>query len=346
MPKCSHLGFVILLLITSCRLDEVENRDAIHIDQVVFSVEEQSSEERTWKGASFDELFSVPFGPEVQLYYPGRMAVDKHGNLYVADLSTFQTFQFDSTGKHVRLYGVGIGDGPGEMVQLTNIGVGGDSIVYMFDHFARKILYFGMDDAKFIGSRLMGATPMMHQITDEGREYTLFFESDSLFESRKGMDVTHFGQLTEEDRGSGSSLSIGALATHKEDMVYAPVYFPVLVRYDSEGTVVFSRTTMSYTHGFKGPKYEQVNMGFGEVYQISGEVYHSGISVSEGKIFVYLTLQEPDGGQAMDVYDVETGDYEFSFWLPRHPFPQTIVGGNRLYQLHDSTVIISTVHIQ
>lgn len=346
MFKCSYFGLVVLLLTASCRIDEVENRESIHIDQVVFSVEEQSSEERTWRDASFDRLFSVPIDPEVQLYNPGRMAVDKNGNLYVADLSTLQTFRFDSTGKHVRLYGVGIGDGPGEMGELTNIGVGRDSIVYMFDHIARKILYFGMDDAKFIGSRLMDAAPMMHQITDEGREYTLLFGSDSLFESRKGMDVTNFGQLTEYKRGSPSSLRLGALATHKEDMVYAPVYFPVLIRYDSEGTVVFSRTTMSYTYGFKAPKYERRNMGFGEFFQISGDAYHSGISVSEGRIFVYLALKKPEEGQAMDVYDAETGDYEFSFWLPRHPFPQTIISGNRVYQLQDSSVIVSTVQIQ
>jgi len=324
----------------------VDSRESIDVDQVVFSVDKQSSEERAWRVASFDELFSVPIDPEVQLYNPGRMAVDKHGNLYVADLLTPQIFRFDTTGKYVQLYGEGIGDGPGEMGQLTNIGVGSDSIVYMFDHTARKILYFAMNDAKFIGSRLMDATPVMHQITDEGREYTLLLGSDSLFESRKEMDVTHFGQLTENDRGHTDGLSIGSIATHKDDLIYAPVYFPVLVRYDSEGAVAFSRTTMSYSDGFKEPKYEQFNMGFGEAYYISGDLIHSGISVSEGKIFIYLTLSGPGEGQAMDVYDAETGDYEFTFRLPEHPFPQTTISGNRVYQMSDSTVIVSAVHIE
>ena len=100
----------------------------------------------------------------------------------------------------------------------------------------------------------------------------------------------------------------GMLTTHRERLMYAPTYFPVIVQYKPDGSIAYARATPDWGH-VDPPKWEVANLRGMRASRIKGQRLHSDLSVYGGRLFVQANL---NSGWALDVYDVPTGDYEYS----------------------------------
>jgi DNA-binding beta-propeller fold protein YncE len=67
-----------------------------------------------------------------QFYFPAYLAVDKDGQVYVADTMNFRIQVFDPEGRFVRKYGQN-GDGPGSFSRIKGITFDGFDNLYVVD---------------------------------------------------------------------------------------------------------------------------------------------------------------------------------------------------------------------
>ena len=231
--------------------------------------------------------------------------------------------------------GAGIGAGPGELSSILDMGVLGDSLVYIVDNAARKISYYG-PAGDFVKSDFLEWLPVRYRVTPGGRSYMFLSQMDHLFETRLGEDVTRFGAVPDNPYGFGSGMALGMLTTAGERLVYVPAYFPIIVQYDPDGSVRYVRGTPDWGR-VDEPKWEQRMLGGMAAYRIVGEPIQGDANEYGGKLFVH-TLVDSTG--AIDVYQASNGDYLYSVRLPGNHY--TYVADERVFQLVRAT---STVNV-
>jgi DNA-binding beta-propeller fold protein YncE len=106
--------------------------------------------------ATLAQVFTIPREDErslrARLFSPVNLAVDRGGNLYVADMGAFRVLEFDPDGYFIRSFGTP-GDGPGQFARPKGIDVDDEGLLYavdaaaqvvqVFDPKGRLLLYFG-----------------------------------------------------------------------------------------------------------------------------------------------------------------------------------------------------------
>ena len=74
--------------------------------------------------------------------------------------------------------------------------------------------------------------------------------SDSLLATRIGEhDARFFGTMFKGQTVAHRMLMAGKIVPFQEDIVYVSSRFPILVRYDSTGTVIYARATPGFRDG-------------------------------------------------------------------------------------------------
>jgi len=86
---------------------------------------------------------------EGQFYVPSYLALDRDGNVYVADTMNFRIQEFGSNGKFLRQFGQN-GDSPGAFARLKGLAFDSfgnlyavDSNVQIFNHDFKELMFFG-----------------------------------------------------------------------------------------------------------------------------------------------------------------------------------------------------------
>ena len=74
--------------------------------------------------------------------YISDVFVSDNGSIYILDYRNSKAFQYSADGKHLRTYGNGSGQGPGEFVKAMHIYVDGEQNVYIADNGPKKISIF------------------------------------------------------------------------------------------------------------------------------------------------------------------------------------------------------------
>jgi DNA-binding beta-propeller fold protein YncE len=72
---------------------------------------------------------------------PGGMAVDKEGNLYVADTMNNRIEVFDADGKFISAYGKN-GDGPGDFARPKGVAIDSDGHIWVADGALNRVQVF------------------------------------------------------------------------------------------------------------------------------------------------------------------------------------------------------------
>ena len=329
-----YLVVALTVLAASCRFQPVEsvgNATLLKLPEVVV----QQSDGRIWPGISLRPLFEIPADTSVMFYTPGAVRADGSGNIYVVDFGVLAIQQFDASGRFLASFGAGSGSGPGELSSILDMGVLGDSSVYIVDNAARKISYFG-PAGDYIRSDFLKWLPVRYRVTSGGRSYMFLSQMDHLFETRLGDDVTRFGAVPDNPYGHGSGMALGMLTTFDESLIHVPVHFPVIVKYDPDGSVSYARGTPDWGK-VDVPQWEQRILGGTTAYRVVSEVIHGDVNENGGRLFVHALL---DSTGAIDVYRAATGDYLHSIRLPGNHY--TYVADERVYQLvrATSTVIV------
>ncbi|MCY4205496.1 MAG: 6-bladed beta-propeller [Bacteroidetes bacterium] len=332
-----HLsGALVLFVIGACASDfESNNIEVLNLSNIVL----QESQERSWLELEFQESLRLPveFADSLTFFSPGAVRSDSYGNVYVVDFGIPAIHGFDSTGHYIATYGQGAGRGPGELMTIIDMGVKGDSVVYVADNHARKISYFSLN-GEFLRSEPVGFAPARFRIASNGRSYTMVGTGEEyLFESKRGRDLITFGAVTGGPIGSENSVALGMIATFKDKLIYAPTDFPVVILYEPDGTIKYARGTPDWGK-VEIPEWESIDLpGGGVGYRTTGQSIHGEVSVDEDKAYVIVNMAS---GEAVDVYDVSTGDYEHSFQLPTQ-IRTSFLLNSRIYGIEaDTTAVV------
>ena len=138
---------------------------------------------------------------------PRGLAVDKHGNYYVADSGNGVVKKFDPTGNFLSLIGTA-GDGPGKLKEPNGVAVDERGNIYITDALDHKLLRFfpsGAFDSEwsgpspgFVGPRDVAIGPNKNvYIVDQGRTRIVRFDPASSIFTTWGSRGSEPGQFIE-----------------------------------------------------------------------------------------------------------------------------------------------------
>ncbi len=328
-----YLVTAVAVFAGTCRLQSTESAGSTTLLKLP-EVVEQKSEGRVWQDMYLRPLFELPNDTSAMFYNPGAVRADDSGNIYVIDFGILAVHQFNASGQFVTSFGAGPGSGPGELNSILDMGVLGDSLLYIVDNAARKVSYFGLA-GDYVRSDFLEWLPVRYRVTSGGRSYMFLSQMEHLFETRLGEEVTRFGAVPDNPYGYGSGMALGMLTTFGERLIYAPAHFPIIVQYDPDGSVRYARGTPDWGK-FEEPEWERQMLGGRGAYRIVGDVIQGDVNEYGGKLFVHAIV---DSTGAIDVYRASSGDYLYSIRLPGNHY--TYVANERVYQLARPTSTVT-----
>ena len=327
----------LMLVATGCN----SSSEYATFEGIARPIQLQASVEREWRQVSLRQLYEVPRESGIDLYMPGPFTIGSDGALYYMDPGDMKIKHFDADGYFKQSYG-GLGEGPGEFRIFTEADILGDSVLYVTDFTRRAISLFAVDSATFL-HRIPNIHAHKYKITQGGRAYWIDLGSDSLLGTGVGIhDARFFGSMIKGQTAAHQLLTGGYIAPYQEDIVYVPSRFPILMRYDSIGTTIYARATPDFETA-EPPSLERFNSSPGYSVGVQGRSLNGYTEIYGNKLVVYAFVSESE--KAFDVYDADTGDYEYSVSVPwgRIYFASYDPIGKRVWQVRDTTVAVYAV---
>ena len=305
------------------------------VEGLSLSFEGQRISTRVWENVSFHKLHELPTEPEVFLIRPTRIRASEDGHVYIVDYGDMKVKRFGPQGRHVATYGYGVGSGPGELMNIVNSGTIGDSVVFLVDNRQRKISFFS-SDGMLLDDVSTKERVYRYVVTFRGRTYSMMPTSgeQAVFSTSYGAETQQFGGSLQEDQAENSPMLLdGWINAYGEDLIYVPAYFPVIIRFNERGEVVYARSTLDLGKG-EPPRIETTP----GVRTVVADLLNSRIAIDKDNIYVYT---RPDSSLVVDLYAAKTGDYRSSIRLPFGGGSRMMNG--RVYDRRDSTVAVYAV---
>ncbi len=105
---------------------------------------------RAYDKAKRQLLFTIPRDPvkadaKSKLFAPVNLAMDTQGRIYVSDLGAFRVQQYTADGQHLRQFGQGVGDRPGEFARPKGVAVDHEGRVYIVDAASQVVQIFNQE---------------------------------------------------------------------------------------------------------------------------------------------------------------------------------------------------------
>ncbi len=340
------LGFGLLIasFLTSCH---VENENApvrfgqLYLDRLT----EQNVSERNFPEISYKKLFTSPDDKtDIFLYNPGILLVDSQGNIYVADWAINKVQKFSPSGEHMTTYGnSGDGTGPGELLSITDFGIAGDTTAYVVDSYGLKVVFFSIE-GNFLYQNREKHQPERYRKTGTGREYITLATVPPLLQYRSDENTEIISSTDLVDGRETDLMGLGSeIETHNENILVRLSQYPLILQYAPDGTLVYARTTIGYDGDFTEPEMEILTVGGMPATRNVGRYFHTGpLTIENGKIFVAgVSPSEVPDEVVIDVYDLRTGDYQYSMLLPeKGRFSDAVYRNERIHLSKDSTVVV------
>ncbi|MCY3615811.1 MAG: hypothetical protein OXH03_12075 [Bacteroidetes bacterium] len=331
-------GALWLLLVT---IGYNSGTEYVTLEGLAIPVQLQANVEREWRQVSLRQLYEVPRESGIELYMPGPFRIGSDGALYYMDPGDMKIKHFDADGYFKHSYG-GLGEGPGEFRVFTEAGILGDSVLYVTDFTRRAISFFAVDSSTFL-YRIPNIHAHKYRITQGGRAYWIDLESDSLLgTSTSKHDARSIGTMIKGQSAVHRLLTGGHIAPYQEDIVYIPSKYPILIRYDSAGTVIYARATPDF-EAAELPSLERLDTAVGFGTRVRGRSLYGHSETYGDKLVLYADVSASE--KAFDVYDAATGDYEYSVSMPwgRIYFASYDPMRKRVWQVRDTTVAVYAV---
>lgn len=330
----------LLLLLAGCQPDP----EIVVIGDLTVEVQLQSRTDRNWQQVSLRRLYEVPREPDVVLYKPGPIIPGPDGTWYCIDFGDLKIKRFDQDGNFVQAYG-GIGEGPGEFNSFWDAAVLGDSVLYAADLDKRRVSFFDVESAAYLQS-ISDLHAIRYRITSGGRAYWLDMSFGSALPfgtSRKGEEARQFGTMIEDQTYWDRFVFLGRIVPHREYMIHVFSYYPIIIQYDSTGSVVYARGTPDLGR-VDIPRLEKIPTGGGLfAARVDGRIINGSSAVYGGELVVYS--KPTDSSRAFDLYDALTGDYKSSIAAPlgRTRSLNYDPTRERIWQVRDTTVVVYAV---
>lgn len=327
----------LLLLTTGCN----SGTEYVTLEGLAIPILLQASVEREWREFSLRQLYEVPRESGIELYALGPFTIGSDGALYYMDIVDMKIKHFDADGYFKQSVG-GPGEGPGEFRFFTEIDILGDSVLTVMDPNRRAISFFAVDSSTFL-YRIPNIHAHKYKTTRGGRAYWIDLGGDSLLGTGVGgHNARFFGTMIKGQTAAHVLLTDGHIAPYQEDIVYVPSKYPILMRYDSIGTVIYARATPDFETA-ESPSLERLDTATGFGTRVRGRSINDYSEIYGDKLVVYADVSASE--KAFDVYDAATGDYEYSVSMPwgRIYFASYDPMRKRVWQVRDTTVVVYAV---
>ncbi len=322
----------LLLAATGCNSDT----EYVTVEGFAMPIQRQASVEREWRQVSLRQLYEVPREAGIELPKRGPFTIGPDGALYFRDDADMKIMHFDADGFFKQSYGRH-GEGPGEFSIFTDAAILGDSVLYVMDPYRRIVSFFAVDRPTFLYS-IPGVHAYRYRITRSGRAYWIDLQSDSLLgTSVDENDARFIGTILKGQTALDRMLMGGKIVPYQEDIVYVSARYPILVRFDSIGTVIYARATPDFETA-EPPSLERLNTSTGFATRVAGRTLNGMSEIYGDKLVVFVY-------NAFDVYNAATGDYEYSVSVPwkRISYASYDPMRKRVWQVRDTTVVVYAV---
>lgn len=292
---------------------------------------------RTWRPVGDAQPVQFPAVGD-QLLRPLSVQEGPGGTLYVMDFGDMKIKQFSPQGALLRTYGRGTGRGPGEMLNPTDFHVAANGEVRVLDPAQGRIQFF---DAAGQPTRTvkLEVPALRFAVHGDGR-WTAFGNRDLLFHTftATGELVDDFGRLVPDQLRRAVALQGEIEPTPDGGIVYAPLRGGYLARFSPAGELVYYRETVQPN---PYPDIMERESDGGRMVTKEQRETLSTVSASvQGDSLFALTVAMVDGKRrgVIDVYDLATGAYSYSFVSPQRG-PQSIhVTPTHLYVTSETVV--------
>lgn len=286
----------------------------------------QTANERTWLDHELEEEPFIPTEHEA-MFNPARLVL-QGDTVYVLDLGDMRIKQFDADGTKVQAIGEGRGQGPGEVIQVSDLHVS-DNAIWMPDSQTGQLSQFSLD-GDFVERYALDGH--LVRIAGTGRRVLVQAIGTPMpfhLVRPDGTKERQFGERFSEIDPTGMATH-GHLAMHKNTFIFAPQYAGRLFFITEEGSIERVVATLD---GHDFPEAERTDQG---AHAPDAPVQTSGISVHDGLVYLQ-TYQEDADAWYIDRYDADTGAY-----LDTIRFPWEIkdlqVNGDGMYALSGTGV--------
>jgi len=346
-------GFALMLLLISCQGDRSVADDSVAENPYGLRPEiaRQPPPERVWIEPSIHRVAVLARSTDYVLYHPVLAKIEDDRRIYVwdhGDSTYLKAFRPD--GRFLQAYGLGKGQGPGQIGgALMDQGVFGDS-VFAVDARHQRVHYFGKDGGygrteaheERISRMKLGDDSTRH-IVRSGPGSPVFLEIQPPSRPPRTFGYLLRSHPAEAAQASAMVSSMasamasdGRLRVHEDRAVFVPAYLPVILTYSYEDTTGRAYPTPDYGNVERPEVHVIDSPGQGGVRMPSTTVH--GVSLLDQDQLAVLSLTEssalpqpeddeeeasPGRGVLLvyDVYDVETMEYLHSARL-RLPQPQ------------------------
>jgi len=256
-------------------------------------------------------------GGDAGLLNPIKVRARADGRVLVLDFGDRSVKEYAPDGRFLRKYGRGKGQGPGEMMNPTDFGVGPNGEVWVLDPGQARIQVFAESGEP--ARTLSVPVPAARFALFADGHYTALGNNDWLFHRFRadGSAVGPFGRLVPDQLENAIVLQGETNATPDGGVIYAPLWGGYLARFTPEGGLAF------YRHTIDPRPYGVVDLLKGGATTVSKESRESpstvGASVAGDEIFL-LTGAQYQGHRrgTIDVYSLRDGTYRYSFLSPAH----------------------------
>lgn len=251
--------------------------------------------------------------------------------LFISNFAQGKIHQYRlSTGELISTFGNGIGRGPEQFTRINGFDIHDDKIA-IIDESLFKIALFDIETNQLIDEHIIEVRP--HRI-DFSTDSTLIIASTTAKDRFISKYNVNSKELTTLFEGFGEFSPLkyeGYVASNSDGVVFAGYSEPMIIKANFSESLDFVRgaidnydTDLNYAGNTTGG---QTRIAYTNVAQF----YALSVAISDDHIFVHGINNSVNGDTSyIDIYSLDSGDYEFSVRKPDQP-----VGG---LTIHDQNL--------
>lgn len=305
--------------------------------RLAVEVEPQPVTERQLVDGAYQLVWRTSEDSNLVLYGPLRTKFDPEGRLFVIDYGDFSVKQLDGSGALLARYGLGEGQGPGEMKTIVDVAVERPGEVWVSDRANGRISVFGEDGALARTLRTDVQPYRLALAPDGGWVTNLPAGSPQLFVryDAEGQEVARFGEVLEDQAVHSLALD-GFVTTAADGFVFGGSVSPFLAGWSFDGE---RRFLVEVVDTFPMPTLRQDS----EKMWIDRDARHSTVTLSvvgeEIHVFTYFIDGVRRRG-AIDTYRLSDGRYLYSRRIPDQCHWLAVGPDGALASVFESTVTL------
>ena len=328
------------------RLEEIGTTEASITDNEAFLIDVQNQRvtERVFREIQYTPQITIGDTEETRLLNPIALALGEEGFFYVLDYKDSRVKQYSSSGQLYASYGNDESAGPGDAFQAIDFMLAPDGKIWITDQRNPRLFQYSsvgvrvntvkLDSKGFRLARL--AEGRIALLPYDAKENLLLIldthgkirkRAVPIAKQQEKVYMSLFGELESDPNG--------------ESVILTSHYGGLIVRFDADGAIIYARRTIN------PPPFpivrKRVSRGLTVKNILRDDVKENsrGNSITENEIHLLWSSRLIEGQKSIyiDVYDLQTGDYRYSYRAPSYA-RDIIVTGDLLYTAQDSTVTL------